>query len=112
VRTARDTHLPFLRAIVQADNQAARLGLASGSMCAFLNAQGLSYEIIVAAERDDASRDIVSELARKWPSLRLTSADGRHVKGKGQVFGLAWRWRTAERSLVFSTPTIRLRSTN
>jgi dolichyl-phosphate beta-glucosyltransferase len=55
----------------------------------FLDAQDFSYEIIVAADGNDATPEIVSGLAAEWPALQLTAEPGRHGKGHGLRRGMA-----------------------
>jgi glycosyltransferase involved in cell wall biosynthesis len=58
-------------------------------MRAFLDQQGYAYEIIVAADGDDATADLVRDAAHDWPALQLSAAPGRHGKGHGLRRGFA-----------------------
>src|SRR5712691_833013 len=55
----------------------------------YLDRQGYAYEVIVAADGDDATPDIVRETARDWPQLQLSAERGRHGKGHGLRRGFA-----------------------
>jgi dolichyl-phosphate beta-glucosyltransferase len=57
-------------------------------MRSFLDRQDYSYEIIVAADGDDNTPEIVTGLARDWPALKLTAEAGRHGKGHGLRRGM------------------------
>jgi dolichyl-phosphate beta-glucosyltransferase len=80
---------PFLSTVVPAYNEAGSIHDTLMAMRAFLDAQDYAYEVIVAADGDDATPDIVREVARDWPALSLTAAAGRHGKGHGLRRGMA-----------------------
>jgi glycosyltransferase involved in cell wall biosynthesis len=58
-------------------------------MRTFLDAQDVAYEVIVAADGDDATPAIVREVSHEWPAVRLSSEAGRHGKGHGLRRGMA-----------------------
>lgn len=58
------------------------------SMRAFLDAQAYEYQVIVAADGDDATSEIVQEFAQAWPNLLLSAERGRHGKGHGLRRGM------------------------
>jgi dolichyl-phosphate beta-glucosyltransferase len=78
----------YLSVVLPAYNEARSIGSTLAAMRAFLDRQGYGYEIIVAADGDDDTPKIVSELARDWPSLKLTAQGGRHGKGHGLRRGM------------------------
>src|SRR4051794_5364009 len=78
----------YLSVVLPAYNEAGSIRSTLTAMRSFLDAQGYTYEIIVAADGDDATPDIVREIARDWPALQLTAAAGRHGKGHGVRRGM------------------------
>lgn len=78
----------YLSVVLPAYNEARSLGPTLAAMRAFLDRQGYSYEIIVAADGDDDSPKIVEALAASWPALKLTAEAGRHGKGHGLRRGM------------------------
>jgi dolichyl-phosphate beta-glucosyltransferase len=58
---------PYLSLILPAYNEARSIGNTLASMRTFLDAEGYRYQVIVAADGDDATPDIVHEFARTWP---------------------------------------------
>jgi len=78
----------YLSVVLPAYNEAGSIRSTLTAMRSFLDAQGYTYEIIVAADGDDATPDIVREIARDWPALQLTAAPGRHGKGHGVRRGM------------------------
>jgi dolichyl-phosphate beta-glucosyltransferase len=80
---------PYLSLILPAFNESASIRHTLTACRAFLDAQNYLYEVIVAADGDDATPDIVTEIAATWPQLRLTAERGRHGKGHGLRRGVA-----------------------
>jgi dolichyl-phosphate beta-glucosyltransferase len=80
---------PFLSAVLPAYNEAGSIRRTLAEMRIFLDAQDYSYEVIVAADGDDATPAIVDEIARDWPNLQLSAEHGRHGKGHGLRRGMA-----------------------
>jgi dolichyl-phosphate beta-glucosyltransferase len=78
----------YLSVVLPAYNEARSIEKTLSAMRAFLDRQGYGYEIIVAADGDDGTPRIVSELARDWSSLKLTVEGGRHGKGHGLRRGM------------------------
>jgi dolichyl-phosphate beta-glucosyltransferase len=78
----------YLSVVLPAYNEARSIRFTLSAMRAFLDRQGYSYEIIVAADGDDETPAIVSEIARDWPALMLTAETGRHGKGHGLRRGM------------------------
>jgi dolichyl-phosphate beta-glucosyltransferase len=79
----------YLSAVLPAYNEAESIGRTLAAMRTFLDGQGYEYEVIVAADGDDATPEVVREVARGWPPLRLTAQAGRHGKGHGLRRGMA-----------------------
>lgn len=80
---------PFLSIVLPAYNEAASIQRTLLAVRDYLDRQPYTYEVIVAADGDDATPDIVTALARDWPSLLLTAERGRHGKGKGLRRGIS-----------------------
>jgi dolichyl-phosphate beta-glucosyltransferase len=74
---------PYLSLILPAYNEAGTIQKTLASMRVYLDRQLYAYEVIVAADGDDATPELVSEFARDWPNLKLTAERGRHGKGHG-----------------------------
>jgi dolichyl-phosphate beta-glucosyltransferase len=78
----------FLSVVLPAYNEAQRIPATLAAMRTFLDRQGYTYEIIVAADGDDETPTIVREIAQDWPALKLTAEPGRHGKGHGVRRGM------------------------
>jgi dolichyl-phosphate beta-glucosyltransferase len=79
---------PYLSIVVPAFNEARSIGATLAAMRAFLGAQSYPYQVIVAADGDDATPDLVDALRRDWPELALSAERGRHGKGYGVRRGM------------------------
>ncbi len=80
---------PYLSVVLPAYNEAGAIRRTLTAMRAFLDEQGYPYEVIVAADGDDATPDIVREVAMEWPNLHLSAERGRRGKGHGLRRGMA-----------------------
>jgi dolichyl-phosphate beta-glucosyltransferase len=80
---------PYLSVVLPAYNEAASIGRTLTAIRTFLEDQGFDYEVIVAADGDDNTPDVVRSIAAEWPSLQLTARPGRHGKGDGLRRGMA-----------------------
>jgi dolichyl-phosphate beta-glucosyltransferase len=69
--------------ILPAFNEAAGIAGAIGEAVGYFEARQCGYEIIVAADGDDGTREIVAELARANPLLRQIGGSARRGKGRG-----------------------------
>jgi dolichyl-phosphate beta-glucosyltransferase len=72
-----------LSIVVPAYNEATSIAHTLSSMRAYLDASGLSYEVIVAADGDDETPTIGAQIAESWENLQITAEAGRHGKGYG-----------------------------
>lgn len=79
----------YLSVVLPAYNEAGSIGRSLMALRTFLQDQGYAYEVIVAADGDDATPEIVRQVARDWPELRLCAEPGRHGKGHGLRRGMA-----------------------
>jgi glycosyltransferase involved in cell wall biosynthesis len=73
---------PFLSVIVPAYNEAHIIGSTLSSMRRFLDQQHYSYEIIVSADGNDGTRELVAELARYDDRLSVIGGPERSGKGR------------------------------
>src|SRR5437016_13234719 len=78
-----------LSVILPAYNEAGRIRDTLTAMRAFLADQGYCYEVIVAADGDDATARIVSDVGLDWPQLKLEASPARQGKGHGLRRGAA-----------------------
>jgi len=78
----------FLSVVLPAYNEAQSISSTLAAMRTFLDRQEYTYEIIVAADGDDETPAIVTQIARDWPILKLTAQAGRHGKGHGLRRGM------------------------
>jgi dolichyl-phosphate beta-glucosyltransferase len=74
---------PYLSVIVPAYNEAKSIGQAIDAMRAYLDRQPYTYEIIVSADGNDGTRELVAEMARNDPRLTVIGSAERGGKGKG-----------------------------
>jgi dolichyl-phosphate beta-glucosyltransferase len=74
---------PDITLILPAYNEAGRIAGTIAEAVEFFKSRRLAYEIIVAADGDDGTREIVSGLGRSDPAIRAFGAPGRHGKGRG-----------------------------
>lgn len=79
---------PHLSIVLPAYNEAAAIQNTLKAMRTYLDAQQFSYEVIVAADGDDRTPEIVDECSREWQNLRLTAESGRRGKGRGLRRGM------------------------
>lgn len=74
---------PRISLILPAYNEAASIGRTIARTVAYFEERSYSYEIIVAADGDDGTREIVAELGLRNPALRVTGGRERLGKGRG-----------------------------
>lgn len=80
---------PHLSLVLPAYNEAESIGRTLSALRRYLDAQGFAYQVIVAADGDDNTPEVVAKIARDWPALQLTAERGRHGKGSGLRRGMA-----------------------
>ncbi len=78
-----------LTIIVPAYNEAARIGSTIAAIQAHLDQRAEPYEIIVAADGDDGTRERVAALAATDPRLSVLGTSERRGKGRGIRDGVA-----------------------
>ena len=74
---------PDISLILPAYNEARRIAQTAGEAVRYFESRRLSYEIIVAADGSDGTRELVREMARHNPALRAIGDDARRGKGRG-----------------------------
>jgi len=74
---------PYLSLIVPAYNEARAIGRTLQAMRGYLDRQGYAYEIIVAADGDDGTREAVAKLAARDGRLSVLGSPERGGKGRG-----------------------------
>jgi len=80
---------PFVSLILPAYNEAKSIVQTVTEAQEYFENRRYSYEIIVSAEGDDGTREIVSNLAQKDPRLKITGTVERRGKGYGIRQGVA-----------------------
>lgn len=74
---------PDISLILPAYNEARVIPTTIGEAVDYFGARGLSYEIIVAADGSDGTREIVRKMAEANPLLSAIGSDRRRGKGLG-----------------------------
>lgn len=69
--------------IFPAYNEASRIRSTVSEAVAFFEAGQLAYEIIVSADGNDGTREIVAEMGKKNPRISAIGSTERHGKGHG-----------------------------
>lgn len=70
-------------------NEVARIAGTLGELCVYFEAKPYEFEIIVAADGVDGTREVVRELATRNPRLRVIGSPERRGKGRGVRDGVA-----------------------
>jgi len=74
---------PQISLIFPAYNEASRITGTISQAKAYFNARSLAYEIIVSADGNDGTREIVAEMAKNDPALKVIGSVERKGKGNG-----------------------------
>jgi dolichyl-phosphate beta-glucosyltransferase len=74
---------PDISLILPAFNEARAIPVTIGEAVRYFTSRGLRYEIIVAADGGDGTREIVSKMARENPALQAIGSAARRGKGIG-----------------------------
>jgi dolichyl-phosphate beta-glucosyltransferase len=75
--------MPNVSLILPAYNEAGSIAQTLSEAVRYFESRNLTYEIIVAADGEDGTREIVGEMGRQNPALRAIGQPGRHGKGRG-----------------------------
>jgi dolichyl-phosphate beta-glucosyltransferase len=74
---------PYITLILPAFNEAATISATIAKTIAYFDQRGHTYEIIVAADGNDGTREIVAELRESNPAIRVIGHPERLGKGRG-----------------------------
>jgi len=85
----RVPHKPSLSLIIPAYNEAKRIAQTVGEARDHFARRNLSCEIIVSADGDDGTRELVAEMAKTDPTLSVIGSPERRGKGHGIRQGVA-----------------------
>lgn len=77
------TSTPYVSLILPAFNEAGSIQNTIAEAVEYFDSRGYRYEIIVAADGTDGTREIVANLARQNPSLNVLGDPRRLGKGRG-----------------------------
>lgn len=75
--------------VVPAYNEARSIVATVSEARDYLRGRGWRYDIVVAADGDDGTREAVAELGRSDPGVRVIGRPGRRGKGRGVRDGMA-----------------------
>jgi len=75
--------IPDISLILPAYNEARVIPVTIAEAIHYFESRRLRYQIIVAADGTDGTREIVRKVAATYPSLQATGADARRGKGLG-----------------------------
>src|SRR5271165_5524232 len=74
---------PEVSLILPAYNEAATIRNTIAEAVDYFSQRGIRYEIIVAADGDDGTREAVAEMSLRNPALRALGGKERRGKGRG-----------------------------
>jgi dolichyl-phosphate beta-glucosyltransferase len=80
---AEHVQRPALSLILPAYNEVRSIGRTLDLMQAWLARRGVSYEILVSADGDDGTRELVAQRAQSDPRLSVLGGPERRGKGRG-----------------------------
>lgn len=75
---------PYISLIFPAYNEARRIANTVAEAKAYFNARGFTHEIIVSADGNDGTREIVKEMSQTDPALKVIG----NVERKGKGYGI------------------------
>src|ERR1039457_3499390 len=74
---------PEISLILPAFKEAHVIPVTIGQAVRYFDSRGMTYQIIVAADGADGTREIARQMAATNPALSVTGADARRGKGLG-----------------------------
>lgn len=69
--------------IIPAYNEASRIAQTIGEANAYFKKRGYAHEIIVSADGDDGTREVVADMAKSDPTMKVIGSIERRGKGHG-----------------------------
>jgi dolichyl-phosphate beta-glucosyltransferase len=75
--------MPLITLILPAYNEVKRIAQTVGEAQAYFEERGYTYEIIVSADGNDGTRELVAEIAQTDPTLKVIGSEKRLGKGYG-----------------------------
>ncbi len=81
--TALVRNNPHISLILPAYNEVSSIGQTIEDAISYFRQRNMSYEIIVSADGDDGTRELVTEMAVSLPALKVTGNVERRGKGYG-----------------------------
>ena len=82
------TALSSVGLVVPAYNEVRSIGATLGEIRGYFAAKPYDFEIVVAADGNDGTRELVAELARSEPRLKVIGSPERRGKGRGVREGM------------------------
>ena len=82
------TALSSVGVVVPAYNEVRSIGATLGEIRGYFAAKPYDFEIVVAADGNDGTRELVAELARSEPRLKVIGSPERRGKGRGVREGM------------------------
>lgn len=82
-------HSPYLTLIIPAYNEVKRIVQTIQEISTYFEQCGCTYQIIVAADGTDGTRELVAEMAKTDPTLQVIGSAARRGKGHGIRQGVA-----------------------
>lgn len=76
-------HDPYITLILPAFNESSTIASTIEKTIVYFNQRGYTYQIIVAADGNDGTREIVSRLGRSNPAIQVIGHPERLGKGRG-----------------------------
>lgn len=80
--------ITLVSVVVPAYNEVKSIAPTLGEMCAYFGAKPYDFEVIVAADGDDGTRELVRDLAAREPRLTVIGSPERRGKGRGVREGI------------------------
>lgn len=75
--------MPLITLILPAYNEVKRIAQTVTEAQAYFEERGYSYEIIVSADGNDGTRELVAQMAQNDPTLKVIGSEERRGKGYG-----------------------------
>src|SRR5437762_1075964 len=83
VPESQESERPQISVILPAYNEVKSIDQTICDITRYFTARAKTYEIIVAADGDDGTRELVAGLNRQDPRIKVIGSSGRGGKGRG-----------------------------